>query len=751
MAFFTLIFCFVIIFSYICSEYKYQSMDLNNELTNKDKTLLISELLKNGNISMELLDEVKGKFRRDNHFYPNLISVDDETVISLSDIVHSSAHQIDPESQVDVVSYSEWREKTAASFAFSYDQERFMRSTNLSTLCRKVSEHQHYSFVAHKLEGENNEIVFKYDFSTIDADAHFILAIQQEITHSLEHDVLTGGLNRAGLIRELRSKFQTITGPDQCFLVYFNIQNFKMINELHGEENGDKVLQFMYTSMVYSDLHPISYARIESDNFICLVRKENLDMDVISKLCHLEYPEEQLSIPFRCLCGIYSVPDKYETPINACNRAKLAISYIKDSYRQPWMMFDASMQKSYLSDNEILKQLDAAIENKEFVAYYQPIVNTQTGRIEMAEALVRWMSPTKGMIPPGVFIPVLEHHGGLSRIDMVMENCVFNLQRKRYQEGLPIVPVDINLSWVDFADKDLLDQLYSHIQDESLPTDMMCYEITETALADIAENRYDVLDFFKVQYFDVSSYIFEEVYISDVNAELINTYKVIRDNCEELISSLRIMQETYLPLNEEERRAYFGEMRTRFNYLKTDTENNQIETAALFIFLNRTCFNGLYRVNSKNEFNVPVGRYKNPAILNEQNLKNISAALKNVRIICGDFRESLSFIDENTFVYLDPPYRPLSVTASFTSYAKDEFDDESQKALAEFVREIDAKGARILLSNSDPKNTCPEDNFFDDLYAGFSIKRISASRMINSKAEKRGKINELLISNYYGE
>ena len=249
----------------------------------------------------------------------------------------------------------------------------------------------------------------------------------------------------------------------------------------------------------------------------------------------------------------------------------------------------------------------------------------------------------------------------------------------------------------------------------------------------------------------LSSYRFEEVYISDVNAELINTYKVIRDNCEELISSLRIMQETYLPLNEEERRAYFGEMRTRFNHLKTDTENNQIETAALFIFLNRTCFNGLYRVNSKNEFNVPVGRYKNPAILNEQNLKNISAALKNVRIICGDFRESLSFIDENTFVYLDPPYRPLSITASFTSYAKDEFNDESQKALAEFVREIDAKGAKILLSNSDPKNTCPEDNFFDDLYAGFSIKRISASRMINSKAEKRGKINELLISNYYGE
>lgn len=252
--------------------------------------------------------------------------------------------------------------------------------------------------------------------------------------------------------------------------------------------------------------------------------------------------------------------------------------------------------------------------------------------------------------------------------------------------------------------------------------------------------------------FDIlSSYKLSEIYISDVNAELIDTYHAIRDYCEDLISFLDLIQTEYLAKTDEERQVFFSEMRYQFNLLKNGAQKDIVEIAALFIFLNRTCFNGLYRVNSRNEFNVPAGRYKNPVILNEENLRNVSAALRNVEIVCGDFREALSFIDEKTFVYFDPPYRPLSTTASFTSYAKSDFNDDEQKALADFVRKVDAKGARFLLSNSDPKNTNPDDTFFDDLYAGFYIRRISASRMINSNAEKRGKINELLISNYWSD
>ena len=248
--------------------------------------------------------------------------------------------------------------------------------------------------------------------------------------------------------------------------------------------------------------------------------------------------------------------------------------------------------------------------------------------------------------------------------------------------------------------------------------------------------------------FDIlSTYHLEKIFISDVNAELINTYCIIRDDCDALISSLCEMKKKYIPKSNEERKELFYEYRTRFNDLKKSGED-RIELAAHFIFLNKTCFNGLYRVNRKGEFNVPIGSYKNPAILDEENLRNISHLLKDVEIVCGDYRESLDFIDEQTFVYIDPPYRPLSVTSSFTEYAEGDFNDDSQRGLAEFVRIIDKKGAKVLLSNSDPKNVNPEDEFFDELYAGFLIQRISASRMINSKGTARGKISEILVSNY---
>ena len=173
-----------------------------------------------------------------------------------------------------------------------------------------------------------------------------------------------------------------------------------------------------------------------------------------------------------------------------------------------------------------------------------------------------------------------------------------------------------------------------------------------------------------------------------------------------------------------------------------------MELAALMIFLNKTCFNGLYRVNGKGEFNVPMGAYKNPLICNEENLMAVSQKLQNVKIVCGDYKESASFIDDETFVYFDPPYRPLNKTSNFTSYTEQLFDDNKQLELAKFVQELDNKGALIVISNSDPKNTDESDNFFDDAYSKQNIHRVSATRMINRNSDARGKINELLISNF---
>lgn len=156
----------------------------------------------------------------------------------------------------------------------------------------------------------------------------------------------------------------------------------------------------------------------------------------------------------------------------------------------------------------------------------------------------------------------------------------------------------------------------------------------------------------------------------------------------------------------------------------------------------------MYRVNKKGLFNVPIGAYKNPCICDKDNLQNISVALKNVTIICADYKESVHFIDENTFVYFDPPYRPLTVTSSFTSYTENLFDDKAQIELANFVFDMDAVGAKVVISNSDPKNSDTDDDFFDNLYMKHKINRVMATRMINCNGESRGKINELLISNY---
>jgi DNA adenine methylase len=240
--------------------------------------------------------------------------------------------------------------------------------------------------------------------------------------------------------------------------------------------------------------------------------------------------------------------------------------------------------------------------------------------------------------------------------------------------------------------------------------------------------------------------LFEEIYISDINSELINAYIVIKNDVDNLLAKLNEMQMLFLPIDENGRKYFYYTVRERFNST-TLTEETATEKAAQFIFLNKTCFNGLYRVNRKGQFNVPMGAYKNPTICDDENLRNIHEALQNVTIVCGDYSLSKSFIDKDTFVYLDPPYRPISETSAFTAYNSDAFDDEEQIRLSKFIDEINLSGAKIVLSNSDPKNVNEDDNFFDDLYKNYKINRVEASRAINSKGNKRGKINELLICN----
>lgn len=247
-----------------------------------------------------------------------------------------------------------------------------------------------------------------------------------------------------------------------------------------------------------------------------------------------------------------------------------------------------------------------------------------------------------------------------------------------------------------------------------------------------------------------NNYNFEDAYLFDVNPELVILYNVIKNNVEDLIAGLSTLQQAY---NEaQDKTAFYYAIRDEYNQFDKNVDANKYTTdfirrAALTVCLNRTCFNGLFRVNSKGLFNVPVGKYKNPRILDENNLREVSKALQCATILQTDFAKVLDYVTSDTFIYYDPPYRPISKTSAFNSYSAEDFNDDEQRRLKKLFDECHKKGALQMESNSDPTNYI-EDLFFDDLYSNYKIYRVNATRIINSNAEKRGVIRELVITNY---
>lgn len=250
-----------------------------------------------------------------------------------------------------------------------------------------------------------------------------------------------------------------------------------------------------------------------------------------------------------------------------------------------------------------------------------------------------------------------------------------------------------------------------------------------------------------------SKYKIKKAYLIDNNEDLILTYKIIKKIPEELIKALKGLENCYLKKTDSERAKYYYCIRTRYNKQKEKINYSRfdkqgVRQAAYLLFLNKTCFNGLFRQNKEGKFNVPHGRYKNPKICNSQNLINVSKALKGATIVCGDFSKCKKYATPETLVYFDPPYRPINITSSFTSYTRNGFCDKEQIRLAKLSKELSEKGIYVLLSNSDPTNGNKEDNFFNEIYHNFCIKRVFANRMVNCNGGRRGQVKELLIANY---
>ena len=228
----------------------------------------------------------------------------------------------------------------------------------------------------------------------------------------------------------------------------------------------------------------------------------------------------------------------------------------------------------------------------------------------------------------------------------------------------------------------------------------------------------------------------EEAHINDINQVLVNIYRQLQQNVDEIIRELKVLEEEYLTRSDEDRSTFFYEKRSEYN-----TEKLGIRKTVLLLFLNRTCFNGLYRENSKGEFNVPFGKYKNPTICNEDNLRAISDKLQTTTITSTSYLEAVKGAKKGDFLYFDPPYQPLNETSSFTAYHQDGFTVKDQEDLRDLFVELDKRGCYVMLSNSDTPKV-------RDLYKGYNLHEVRANRAVNSKANGRGKIVELLITNY---
>lgn len=257
-------------------------------------------------------------------------------------------------------------------------------------------------------------------------------------------------------------------------------------------------------------------------------------------------------------------------------------------------------------------------------------------------------------------------------------------------------------------------------------------------------------------FFDiVQKYPLESVYIFDVNEDLILTYRVIRNDPQLLIEHLSHYEKQYHKLPDQQRKEFYYQVREKFNRQRQKINlrkysHQWASRAGQLIFLKKTCYNGLFRLNRQGGFNVPFGKYKNPKILDEKNILRVWEVLQNAEIHYGNFLNFQKYAGDDTFVYFDPPYRPISRTSGFTSYSKDDFGDDQQKELAQLFRALNQRyNIKLMLSNSDPSNEKPGDAFILDLYRDFHIHKVMANRMINCKSEKRGRISELVITNYF--
>lgn len=397
--------------------------------------------------------------------------------------------------------YEGYRSYSSHRAVVESERERFKKCVELSTIKEGLRKDKQYFFTIHETDKTGEVRLKRYSYIYIDERVDIIVGAREDITEFSEKDVLTGGYNRRGFIRITERLLNEVPDRTKYAVLFFNVKNFKAVNELFGVESGDVVLQNIFRTLTHSKLSPVITARVESDHFVCLVENKNLDFEELTSVCDNKFVKDGKCMNLIIRCGIFYVEEKPMKISGMIDRAKLAKRYITDEYVQPYMVYDHSMQVAYIDKAKLAGELQEGIAKEQFKVYYQPVIDTKTGKIASAEALIRWIHPDKGFISPALFIPALEENGHISELDFYVLKKVWQFINDRCENNKFVVPISVNLSWMDFYDEIMMGKILKEMDRfrENGREHMARFEITETSYAAIRENRSGILESLRIK------------------------------------------------------------------------------------------------------------------------------------------------------------------------------------------------------------------------------------------------------------
>lgn len=397
--------------------------------------------------------------------------------------------------------YEGYRSYSSHRAVVESERERFKKCVELSTIKEGLRKDKQYFFTIHETDKTGEVRLKRYSYIYIDERVDIIVGAREDITEFSEKDVLTGGYNRRGFIRITERLLNEVPDRTKYAVLFFNVKNFKAVNELFGVESGDVVLQNIFRTLTHSKLSPVITARVESDHFVCLVENKNLDFEELTSVCDNKFVKDGKCMNLIIRCGIFYVEEKPMKISGMIDRAKLAKRYIIDEYVQPYMVYDHSMQVAYIDKAKLAGELQEGIAKEQFKVYYQPVIDTKTGKIASAEALIRWIHPDKGFISPALFIPALEENGHISELDFYVLKKVWQFINDRCENNKFVVPISVNLSWMDFYDEIMMEKILKEMDRfrENGREHMARFEITGTSYAAIRENRSGILESLRIK------------------------------------------------------------------------------------------------------------------------------------------------------------------------------------------------------------------------------------------------------------